>query len=209
MADPIPSQPVRVHSVAEAYLVLVVRRCPVCHQGPVHARCDLTKTDAARLRWTLDACCDACGNEERLEFRIDPDPTAEQAASDWINPTDERSRAIDLLGWLTLFRSIHAAYQKEPDKVEARRLAIECAQCLDEALRFYESDNDLPPDDAFFTDEGRRRFRDHPRQFARPRWQHERSRLPTVVFRTHPGAPHPARPWWRFWKRNPSGDQRI
>lgn len=204
-----PSQPVRVHSVAEAYLVPMVRRCPVCDKGPVRARGDLTKTNTAEQRWTLDACCDACGNEETLDIRIDPDPTAEQAASEWINPTGERSRVIDLLGWLTLFRSIHAAYEKETDKAEARRLAIECAQCLDEALRFYEPDNDLPPDDAFFTDEARRRFSDHPQQFARPRWQHERSQLPTVVFRPPSGLPHAARPWWRFWKRNPSGNQRI
>jgi hypothetical protein len=68
---------------------------------------------------------------------------------------------------------------KEKNKTEARRLALEAAQCLDEALKFYVEDNDLPTKDTFFHHGSRQRFRDHPEQFSRQRLLHLRSKLPT------------------------------
>ena len=64
-------------------------------------------------------------------------------------------------------------------KTAARKLSLEAAQCLDEALKFYEEDNDLPPNDAFFHAGSRDRFRDHPQHFSRQRLLHLRSKLPT------------------------------
>lgn len=195
------SDTIHVHSVAEAYLCLMVRRCPVCDHGPLEARADLTKVSSGEGGWDLPTTCPTCGHDEPLTFQIEPEPTPEQAASNWINPTKERSRAIDLLGWLTIYRSILTASQKETDKTEFRKLAIECAQCLDEALKFYEPDNELPNENAFYREESLTRFRDRPQQFARSRWLHERSKLPTVVFRNVDSPTTGRRRWWQFWRR--------
>ena len=54
-----------------------------------------------------------------------------------VNPTSEPSQIVDLGQWLTLFRSIAEAAERESDKVQARHLGLEAAQCLDEALKFY------------------------------------------------------------------------
>src|SRR5262245_2933777 len=94
---------VEVHSVAEDYLYLMTLRCPVCGKGPVRERGELTKGGTDQQDWTLAASCEACGHDCIVGYRIDPPPTRTEAKSDRINPTSERSQAIDLLGWLTLF----------------------------------------------------------------------------------------------------------
>lgn len=195
------SETIQAHSVAEAYLYLMIRRCEACDRGPPDARTDLTKTDSGKGLWELPTHCSTCGHDEVLVFRIIPEPSPEQATANWVNPTNERSRAIDLLGWLTLYRSILEASKKETDKSEIRKLAIECAQCLDEALKFYEPDNELPNQDAFFFEESLARFQDRPQQFTRSRWLHERSKLPVVVFRNAESANTSGRRWWQFWRR--------
>jgi len=96
-----------------------------------------------------------------------------------VNSTDEPSWILDVAQWLTLFSMMTEMAGKESDKTAARRLSLEAAQCLDEALKFYEEDNDLPPTEAFFHQGSRDRFRDHPQQFSRQRLLHLRSRLPT------------------------------
>jgi len=59
-----------------------------------------------------------------------------------------------------------------------RRLQVQSAACLAEALKFYDPDNDLPPEEAFFTAESRRQFRARPELFARDRIIGLRARLP-------------------------------
>ena len=191
--------PVSVHSVAEAYLYLMVRPCDACGRGPLQPKNDLTKAGSGT--WELSATCPVCATDETLYFRIQPEPTAAQARSNLINPTSEPSRSIDLLGWLTIFRSILGATSSETDKQEIRNLAIECAQCLDEALKFYDPDNELPPQSAFFSDASRRRFREHPQQFARSRWLHERSKLPSVVIQQGDDGPDKRAGWWSRLRR--------
>ncbi|MBI1827521.1 MAG: hypothetical protein HYR83_14190 [Planctomycetes bacterium] len=61
----------------------------------------------------------------------------------------------------------------------SRRLAMEAATCLNEALRFYDDENDLPSAGAFFTDDSRARFREHPQLFSRQRLLNLRAQLPT------------------------------
>lgn len=196
--SPSDAQFLTVHSVAEAYLCLLVTPCRDCGRGPLKQRGDLTRTAAARGGWLLPAACAACGNRAELAFDIQPPPTREQAQSDIINPTSEHSQAIDLLGWVTLFQAILAESQKQTDRQMARQLAWESAQCLDEALKFYDGDNELPSVDAFFTDLGRTRFRDHPQYFARSKWRERRLLLPDARTRG-PAAGRPRRKWWHFW----------
>lgn len=193
------SEVVQVHSVAEAYLFLMLVRCRACGKGPLKQRGDLTRATASPGGWLLQAACSACGVERPLHFAIEPEPTREQARSDRISSTRERSAAIDLLGWISLFQTILGESPKQPDKQTARRLTHEAAQCLDEALKFYDGDDELPDESAFFTDESRRRFRDHPEYFNRSKWRERRLKLPDVHLRSQP-LNEPRCRWWQFWR---------
>jgi len=73
---------------------------------------------------------------------------------------------------------IAATASTETNREQKRRLLIEAAQCLDEALRFYSGENDLPPADAFFHEGSRLRFRQTPEHFSRERLLHLRSKWP-------------------------------
>lgn len=104
-----------------------------------------------------------------------------QTSSSVINPTDDSSRIIDIGQWLTLARMFTERSRNEPRRVEARSLALQAADCLREALKFYDDpDNDLPPDHAIFTDTSRRRFREAPQQFSRERILGELRKLPVA-----------------------------
>jgi hypothetical protein len=190
---------VQVHSVAEAYLFLMLSRCQACDAGPLEKRSDLTKTTSSPGGWSLVAVCPACDTERSIHFAIEPPPTLRQAQSDRINPTPARSRAIDPLGWLTLFQNILAESQKQTDRQTARRLACEAAQCLDEALKFYDADNELPDEDAFLTQASRRRFSDQPQHFAQSKWRQRRLVLPETEAMTKLAKSAPTRRWWHFW----------
>jgi len=97
-----------------------------------------------------------------------------------VNPTAEPSQILDLGQWLTLFRMLTETAGHEASMTDARRLSLEAAQCLDEALKFYDdADNDVPPVEAFFGEDSRDRFKAHPEQFSRRRLLHLRSKLPT------------------------------
>ena len=194
---------VQAHSVAEAYLYLKVARCQACDQGPLNQTDDLTKTQSAPGGWSLKTRCGGCGRTDRLCFSITPTPTREGAESGVINPTRQRSQAIDLLGWLTLFQAILEASAKETNKESARQLACEAGLCLDEAMKFYTAKKELPSEDAFYSEEARRRFRDHPQQFAQSKWRERRLRLPDARAKTWSADVPTRRRWWQFWRRKP------
>jgi hypothetical protein len=126
---------------------------------------------------------------------------AQQAgpASVRVNASDRPSRIIDVAQWLILFRTIGEAASRTTDKVEARRLGYEAAQCLEEALKFYEPDNDLPPATAFFHESSRDMRCAHPEEFSRERMVGLRNRLPTldVMEASSFVSRRPARRWWR------------
>ena len=183
-------EPLVAHSLAEAYLYLMATPCPSCGRGPlrgadshsVPAR-DTESTASPSRRWRIKVACGACRSETTLVFQLHepaeaaPDPEA--GATAVVNPTDEPSRIVDVGQWIVLFRMITDAASKESDKIEARHLGIEAAQCLEEALKFYdEVDNDLPPPEAFFTDASRERFRKVPQQFSKRRLIDLRAKLP-------------------------------
>lgn len=190
-----------VHSVAEAYLYLMATLCPACHRGALTQRGDLTKAGGSPSRWMLETRCGTCNAAGTFRFVIDPPPSREQAQSNQINPTPEPSKAIDLLGWLSLFQSILGAAGKAKDKAEGRQLAIEAAHCLDEAFKFYNPGEELPRAEAFFTEASRRRFASRPQQFAMAQWRERRLRLPDKDVMTMPASADRPRPWWRFWSK--------
>ena len=136
---------------------------------------------------SVPATCGSCQAVTRLRFRLPTPPEsisagragpADRAAV--VNATGEPSRILDLGQWLTLFRMLTETAGHEANRTETRRLSLEASQCLDEALKFYDDeDNDLPPSEAFFHKDSRDRFNAHPEQFSRQRLLHLRSKLPT------------------------------
>jgi len=132
----------------------------------------------------VDSACKGCGAQAALTFELPAEElaTAIEASPDAVvrvNRTGEPSRIIDVSGWVTLFSVVAEGAGRTADKAEARRLGYEAAQCLDEALRFYEPENDLPPESAFFSEASLHRHREHPQQLARTRLINLRAKLPT------------------------------
>lgn len=197
--------PLFAHSLAEAYLYLMATPCAACGRGPLSGTAPRpVHRDGRRLHLMMAVSCGGCEARSAITFDL-PADAAESTAGDapLINPTSEPSQIIDVGQWLTLFRSIAEAAGRTRDKKEARRLGIEAAGCLEEALKFYDDDeNDLPPPGALFHATSKARFREHPEQFSRRRIIQLRSKLPTIarmreqsdrLDRTS------RRRWWKFW----------
>ena len=179
--------PLLAHSLTEIRLYLMVKPCESCHQGAlrfVQARAVQDEDPGPIRLWWIDVSCTACGTTATFTFHLPrgslvADPPNHEKTSPKINPQDTPSRIIDVAEWLTLFRMVTEEAGRESDKVEARELGIEAAQCLEEALKFYdEPDNNLPPEEAFFHEGSLKRFRENPQEFSRQRLIDLRSKLP-------------------------------
>lgn len=91
-----------------------------------------------------------------------------------LSSTEEPSQVIDVAGWLNVFtivadeaRSATGAAGTAEQKMRARQMRLVAGACLEEALKFFEDDNDLPPDEAFFSDRTRQQFWERPELFTR------------------------------------------
>ena len=197
-----PEHPLVAHSLGEAYYYLMVQHCAACRSGA------LTGGDGKRLGDAsgsvlveIEAVCRSCHASSRFEFRLPNEQgLARSSEPTFINDSDEPSSLIDVAQWITLFRVTTEAAAGEPDKQAARLKGIEAAQCLEEALKFYDDpENDLPRDSALFTAESRRRMRDHPEQFSRQRLIELRAKLPALNVMRRSAHSCRSKPWWRFW----------
>lgn len=214
----VAGRPVRIHSVAEAYLLLMVTPCEACGKGPLqaadHESVDLGGASARRMA----ARCQACDHSHEFLFDLSDvqelDPSGAASDLPCINPTEESSRAIDLAQWLMLFEAIVRAADQQSDPAESRRLGYEAAQCLEEALKFYPpSPAEWPDESAFFHAWTLERFAGHRHLFARTRLVDLRRKLPTLTqmerrLRREPDSSSAMsadgarrRPWWAFWRR--------
>ncbi len=203
-----PDEPLAAHSLAEVYLYLMASPCPSCGRGPlkgldarpIKGSADShSSTQNEGTALTFDAACDACQAVNPFTFLV-PDrktPPDDRTAA-VVNPTDEPSRILDVGQWIMLFRVITEAAGKEKDKIQARHLGIEAAQCLEEALKFYdEPGNDLPPPEALFTEASRDRFRHTPKHFSRRRLIELRAKLPTMAAMRASLTKRKKKPWWK------------
>ncbi len=191
-------------SVVEIQFYLMATPCRACRKGRLNALRQHAEDESSRLR--VDVECAGCQDKTTLEFKLDPDAPDSDRNNLYpvVNPTDEPSRLLDVGQWITLFRVVLEAASKESDRIEARRLGYEAAQCLEEALKFYD-DNELPPEGAVFTDTTRTRLRDVPQQFSRSHLLAMRAKLPsnTVMqrnIRNQDSDQPQKRPWWQFWR---------
>ena len=196
----------RAHSLAELYLYLMVTPCPNCGRGPLAGDPAKSLAGGPVGRLSVASTCKSCKHAFDLEFDLPAGAVSEpdapmHSSNAIINPTDEPSAIIDVAGWITLFRSITQAAADTADKPEARHLGLEAAQCLEEALKFYDADNDLPPDRALFSEQSRQLLRDHPQRFARSRLVGFRSKLPTLdaMQRSLMAGDKARTPWWKVW----------
>ncbi len=147
-----------------------------------------------------------------------------------ICPGDEPSQVVDVPGWVTLFTMLSEAAREgahrrdagaTPHRLETgatpdtaaghggpalqasgvRRLNMLAGCCLDEALKLFDADNDVPPEDAFFSEASRRQFHDRPERFTRQRIIDLRSQLPVARSAATGGTDQPEgakakRRWW-------------
>ena len=201
-----PDRPLIAHSLAEAYLYLMVTPCRSCGRGPLKGS-DAVRTSgvtAGPMRADIQTRCGGCDGTsmETFDFPFGLGQGEGEPAA--VNPTEEPSHIVDVAQWLVLFRTITEAASRETDKIQARILGLEAAQCLEEALRFYDDpDNDLPPEESFFHESSRRRRSDHPEQFSRQRLLDLRAKLPTVSAMRSVLAGAKKRSWWRLkWRGN-------
>jgi len=198
------------NSLAEAYLYLMATPCEVCGKGPLEGE-DAKRIDASSntldevaLKVRIDIRCAACGADSHITFRL-PHGTCvdEQTSLPCVNPTPDPSTIIDVAQWVTLFRVIATQASKTDDKMEARCLGLEAAQCLEEAIKFYEDDNDLPPPSALFYEATRQRLADHPEEFSRRRLLDLRSKWPSMsVIRAKTATAESTtkrKHWWKPW----------
>ncbi|HNQ24794.1 MAG TPA: hypothetical protein PKK06_17065 [Phycisphaerae bacterium] len=197
------NMPPRANSLAEVFLSLLVTPCATCGRGPLQGdAARRVSGEGAELVLAVPVTCAACRAVSAPQFRLPHGIGADKPGSPGcFNPTPEPSTLIDLGQWLTLFRTIVHQAERTTDKQEARRLGLEAAQCLDEALKFYrDPDNDLPDDDAFWCETSRQRFRESPEQFSRKRQLELRARLPSLAAMEaaiQRAQQPPKRKWWR------------
>jgi hypothetical protein len=196
---------VAIHSLTEGQLYLWVTPCPRCGQGSLvpGPGVDERRTDGDVL--AVPVTCRPCQERVRIDFALGPGAGVQQASADFmtldqaiappplpINPTDEASRAIDVAGWLTLeamllerARAVAARAEGLADRATVRLWQVLAGECIAEALKFYDEDNDLPPEDAFFSESSRRQFRERPALFARDRLIDLRARKPMAHSQRH------------------------
>ena len=202
------SDPLPAHSLAEAYLYLMATPCPQCGRGPLRGEDARPEPGDGQARLTIPVQCGACGSQDEYVFTVPTDRLSLEALgatgpAGRLNPTDQPSRILDVAQWIMLFRMITEAASKDHNKIEARRLGYEAAQCLEEALKFYDVDNDLPPDDALFHESSRRRHREHPGEFSRERLIELRAKLPTLdamEASQFVSRETKRKRWWAWWR---------
>jgi len=193
----------RAHSLVEACLYLRVIPCPLCRNGSLDAGMPEQGADPGTVRFV--ATCRNCGAADVYCFRVAEAPTRVDpvSSSAAISRDDAPSEIIDAVQWVTLAEIMLESAEDTPDAAERRWRRIRAAQCLDEALKFYEPGNELPPAAALFAEASRAAVRDFPQRYARSRLVARREELPVpdAVDRVADVAAGAARrkPWWRFW----------
>lgn len=195
-------EPLPAHSLAEAYFFLMLQVCPACGRGPMREQAAEAEEEHIDTLLRIDCACSQCGAQRSWRFSIDSQ-YARSLEPTVVNPGAEPSEIIDVLEWLTLFHSIVQQAEKAAVRSEARRLGFEAALCLDEALKFYDPDNELPPSSALFTPEHQNLAQRQPERFTRSKLLDYRSKLPDLRTMQRSMRSPPKRPWWRFWGKSP------
>jgi hypothetical protein len=194
-------------STAERHFYLMVLQCSGCGQGPFELVSSERTSDQSQDIWYIR--CKHCKKGGRLLFDrkslLIDDATAMTEELPMISPAETPSSLIDMGQWLALFYRIIAAASDEKDRKEAQRLGYEATLCLEESLKFYHPDSDLPPPEAVWTESSKQRLKEHPEMFLRSRLLQMREKLPSLqVMRQNlaKSEGHNGRKkkhWWNKW----------
>ncbi len=196
-------KPLPAHSIFEAKLHLMVQPCEACDSGPLQVTDETIEEAHIDSIVCVTSRCTSCGGSVGTRFRIDS-RWVELRDPPVVNPTAEPSTLIDVVQWLTLYHMLLNHSRESADRIAGRRLAFEAGLCITEALRFYDSDNELPPASAFFSDHSRDQARAHPAHFTRERLLGLRTGLPHLRSTAAGSRSASARKWWKFWQKPPS-----
>ncbi len=169
-------------STVERHFYLMVLQCGKCGRGPFTlVRTEQTPDGREDLWYVRCRQCQQgqCLRFDREKLAVDE---ATNIASDLpeVNPTDHPSELIDVGQWLALFYSILNAAANQQDRKEAQRLGYEATLCLEEALKFYRDDNELPGERAVWVQASRERLKEHPEMFVRQKLLAMREKLPNI-----------------------------
>jgi len=198
-----PARP--IHSLAEAHLYAAMLPCPAC-SGRGFVVVDVqSPPQAGSDSLILVATCSHCAAERSIEVDLSlcprelrPNETVRRLPL-VLSAHPEPSALIDVSEWLTLYSMAVEAAGQLTTRTLARGVLIEAGECLAEALKFYHAGSDVPPGEAFFSDETLGRFREHPERFARQRLIDLAAELPVPSTRP-PAAITLNRPastkWW-------------
>jgi hypothetical protein len=210
-----PENLLSARSIAERHFYLMVLQCDKCGKGSF----ELVSTEQTPEQhvdvWYVR--CKQCRQGQRLFFdrsALAVDEAAIAAGTlPEVNPTTQPSRLIDVGQWLALFYKILSAASAEKGRKEAQRLGYEATLCLEEALKFYLPDSDLPPPEALWVESSRQALKKRPDLFARQELLQRREKLPSLhVMRQAMTDQPPAQPnhnghpegngkkhWWNKW----------
>ena len=176
-------------SIQEQSLYLIVHPCQKCQSGPLK---ETARHESDRPTGKIDAVearCTCCGEEVSLQF-LQPAKAK----------TTAQSELIDVSEWLALCHHFLDLSQTNSEKEQVQQQIKLARHCLNEALKFYPKDSDLPMPSAFFGRLGGRRFKEHPAAFLKTRLLELRRRLPALATKAtkyKPTATGRKRKWWR------------
>jgi hypothetical protein len=177
-----PENLLSARSIAERHFYLMVLQCEKCKKGSF----ELVSTEQTPEQhvdvWYVR--CKQCRQGRRLFFDRSALAVDEAASISGplpeVNPSPQPSRLIDVGQWLALFYRILSAASEEKDRKEAQRLGYEATLCLEEALKFYLPDSDLPPPEALWVESSQQGLKQRPEMFVRQKLLQMREKLPSI-----------------------------
>ena len=188
------------YSLAERHFYLMLVQCESCGKGPFELVSQEQSPDGKIDTWNIR--CKQCSAEKRILFDagtllIKSSPN-HSAPIPIVNPTRKPSKLIDAGQWLAIFYAILSSASEQTEKKDAQRLGYEATLAIDEALKFYEDDSDLPPERAIWTPSSRQRFQEHPEYFDRHRILQMRGKLPSLrAMQNSIERKEEKQPWWK------------
>ncbi len=210
--------PLVSYSIVERHFYLMTLRCDSCGNGPFEFVSKEQSPDQKIDIWYVR--CKKCQSGRRLIFDrtsllIDTEQFSENQLP-VVNPSDKPSKLLDVGQWLAIFQAIISAAAQQEDKKEIQRLGYEAALALEEAIKFYSPESDLPPEDAMWTENTKKQFREHPEAFERHRILQMREKLPALKVmkqaintkantsvdkpnKDNPKQDKVKRSWWKRW----------
>ncbi len=169
-------------SIVERYFYLMTLKCNNCGSGPFEFVSKEQSPDEKVDIWYVK--CKKCRTGQRLMFdRTTLLIDTEQFTGNElpiVNPSDKPSKLLDVGQWLAIFQAIISAAAQQEDKKQIQRLGYEATLALEEAIKFYTSESDLPPQEAMWTESTKQQFQEHPEIFERHRILSMREKLPAL-----------------------------